>query len=93
MSDLCEVQIAYAIGMAEPVSVSVETFGTSKISYEKTIDIINQVFDLRPAAIIEQLNLKRPIYHSTSFYGHFGRLDLDLPWEQTNKMEDIKSRL
>ena len=93
VSDLCEIQIAYAIGMAEPVSVSVETFGTSKISYDKIIDIINDVFDLRPAAIIEQLNLRRPIYHSTSFYGHFGRPDLDLPWEQINKMEDIRSRL
>jgi len=93
VSDLCEIQIAYAIGIAEPVSVSVETFGTSKISYDKIIDIINDVFDLRPAAIIEQLNLRRPIYHSTSSYGHFGRPDLDLPWEQINKMEDIRSRL
>ena len=93
VSDLCEVQIAYAIGMSEPVSVSVETFGTSKISYDKIIGIINDVFDLRPAAIIEQLNLRRPIYHPTSFYGHFGRSDLDLPWEQINKMEDIRSRL
>ena len=93
VSDLCEVQIAYAIGMAEPVSVSVETFGTSKIPYDKIIGIINDVFDLRPAAIIEQLNLRRPIYHPTSFYGHFGRSDLDLPWEQINKMEDIRSRL
>ena len=93
VSDLCEVLLAYAIGMAEPVSVSVETFGTSKISYDKIIDIINEVFDLRPAAIIEQLNLRQPIYHSTSFYGHFGRSDLDLPWERINKIEDIKSRL
>ena len=93
VSDLCEIQIAYAIGMAEPISVSVETFGTSKISYDKIIGIINDVFDLRPAAIIEQLNLRRPLYHPTSFYGHFGRSDLDLPWEQINKMEDIRSRL
>ena len=93
VSDLCEVQLAYAIGMAEPVSVSVETFGTSNISYDKIIDIINEVFDLRPAAIIEQLNLRQPIYHATSFYGHFGRSDLDLPWERINKIEDIKSRL
>ena len=93
VSDLCEVQLAYAIGMAEPVSVSVETFGTSNISYDKIIDIINEVFDLRTAAIIEQLNLRQPIYHSTSFYGHFGRSDLDLPWERINKIEDIKSRL
>ena len=93
VSDLCEVQLAYAIGMAEPVSVSVETFGTSNISYDKIIDNINEVFDLRPAAIIEQLNLRQPIYHSTSFYGHFGRSDLDLPWERINKIEDIKSRL
>jgi len=93
VADLCEVQIAYAIGMSEPVSVSVETFGTSKISYDKIIDIINHVFDLRPAAIIEQLNLRRPIYYPTSFYGHFGRSDLDLPWEKINKMEDIKVRL
>ena len=93
VSDLCEVQLAYAIGMAEPVSISVETFGTSKIAYDKIIQIINEVFDLRPAAIIEQLNLRQPIYHSTSFYGHFGRSDLDLPWERINKIEDIKSRL
>ena len=91
VADLCEVQLAYAIGMAEPVSISVETYGTAKFSYNQIIDIINKVFDLRPAAIIEQLNLRSPIYYPTSFYGHFGRLDLDLPWEKLNKVDDIKN--
>ncbi len=91
VADLCEVQLAYAIGMAEPVSISVETYGTAKFSYNQIIEIINKVFDLRPAAIIEQLNLRSPIYYPTSFYGHFGRLDLDLPWEKLNKVDDIKN--
>ena len=91
VADLCEVQLAYAIGMAEPVSISVETYGTGKFSYNQIIEIINKVFDLRPAAIIEQLNLRSPIYYPTSFYGHFGRLDLDLPWEKLNKVDDIKN--
>ena len=93
IADACEVQVAYAIGMAEPVSVSVETYGTSKIPYKQIIEIINQIFDLRPAAIIDQLNLKSPIYFPTSFYGHFGRLDLDLPWERLDKVEEIKKLL
>tara|TARA_B100001142_G_scaffold88110_3_gene89935 strand:+ start:1165 stop:2364 length:1200 start_codon:yes stop_codon:yes gene_type:complete len=93
IADACEVQVAYAIGMAEPVSVSVETYGTSKIPYKQIIEIINRIFDLRPAAIIDQLNLKSPIYFPTSFYGHFGRLDLDLPWERLDKVEEIKKLL
>lgn len=91
VADLCEVQLAYAIGMAEPVSISIETYGTAKYSYNQIIEMINKVFDLRPAAIIEQLNLRSPIYYPTSFYGHFGRLDLDLPWEKTNKVDAIKN--
>lgn len=90
VSDKLEVQLAYAIGVAQPVSINVETFGTGKISDEKIIDIIKNVFDLRPAAIIEELNLRRPIYTQTAAYGHFGRLDVNLPWEEINKVEEIK---
>jgi len=93
LAEACEVQIAYAIGMAEPVSVSVETYGTSKLPYNQIIEIIEQVFDLRPAAIIDQLNLRSPIYSPTSFYGHFGRLDLDLPWEKLDKVQEIQNLL
>ncbi len=86
----CEVQIAYAIGVANPVSVMVDTFGTGVISDDKTAEIVNKVFDLRPAAIIKNLNLRRPIYSVTAAYGHMGRTDLDLPWEKTDKVDDIK---
>ncbi|MFQ5940969.1 MAG: methionine adenosyltransferase [Nitrososphaerales archaeon] len=86
----CEVQVAYAIGVAEPISLMINTFGTSKISEERVKDIIIKNFDLRPAAIIKNLDLKRPIYKKTSVYGHFGRNDPDFTWERTNKVELLK---
>lgn len=85
-----EVQLAYAIGIAKPVSISVETFGTGNIKDEKIVEIINKVFDLRPSVIIKELDLRRPIYRQTAAYGHFGRVDIDLPWENLNKVEEIK---
>lgn len=90
LADRCEVQIAYAIGVAKPVSVMVETFGTGKIEEAKISDLIQKHFDLRPAGIINELNLRRPIYRQTAAYGHFGRTDVNLPWEQTNKAEALK---
>lgn len=87
----CEIQIAYAIGVARPVAVFVESFGTGKISDEKLGDLIAKHFDLRPAAIIDQLDLRRPIYRQTAAYGHFGRNDLDLPWERTDKVERLRT--
>jgi len=89
LADRCEVQVAYAIGMARPLSISVETFGTGKVSDERLIEAIKQVFDLRPGAIIRDLNLRRPIYRQTAAYGHFGRTDVDLPWEHTNRAEAL----
>jgi S-adenosylmethionine synthetase len=89
LADRCEVQVAYAIGMARPLSISVETFGTGKVSDERLIEAIKQVFDLRPGAIIRDLNLRRPIYRQTAAYGHFGRTDVDLPWEHTNRVEAL----
>mgnify|MGYP001285339554 CR=1 FL=1 len=86
----CEVQLAYAIGVANPISVSVDTFGTGIISDMRIVNIIKNYFDLRPAAIIEMLNLRRPIYKQIAAYGHFGRIDLDLPWEKTDKVEIFK---
>ena len=88
-----EVELAYAIGVARPVSITVDTFGTGTIQEEKIVQIIEKEFDLRPAAIIHELNLKRPIYKQTAAYGHFGRTDIDLPWEQLNKVEAIKQYL
>ncbi|MBD5423253.1 MAG: methionine adenosyltransferase [Mycoplasma sp.] len=85
-----EIQLSYAIGLSKPISIDVETFGTSKLSNQEIIDIINKVFDLSPSGIIKDLDLKKPIYYQTSFYGHFGRDDLDLPWERLNKVEEIK---
>lgn len=93
VADKIEIQLAYAIGVAKPVSVFVDTFGTGKISDDKIADIVNKVFDLRPAAIIKELDLRRPIYKQVAAYGHFGRLDLNLPWEQLNKVEEIKKYL
>ena len=89
----CEIQIAYAIGVAQPVSVMVDTFGTGKYSDEKIIAAVNKVFDLRPAAIIRELGLRRPIYRQLAAYGHMGRIDLDIPWEKTNKTEELKKNL
>jgi S-adenosylmethionine synthetase len=90
LADRCEIQIAYAIGVAHPVSVSVETFGTGKIADDQIVDFISQSFDLRPAGIIKALDLRRPIYRQTAAYGHFGRTDLDLPWERTDKVEALR---
>ncbi|MBP1760370.1 MAG: methionine adenosyltransferase [Firmicutes bacterium] len=90
LADRCELQIAYAIGVAKPVSVSIETFGTGKLPDAKIVELIQQTFDLRPAGIIKALDLRRPIYRQTAAYGHFGRTDLDLPWERTDKAEALK---
>ncbi|WP_282938785.1 methionine adenosyltransferase [Paenibacillus sp. RC67] len=90
LADKCEVQLAYAIGVAQPVSISVDTFGTGKVSEEKLVEVIRNHFDLRPAGIIKQLDLRRPIYNQTAAYGHFGRTDVDLPWERTDKAELLK---
>ena len=88
--DKIEIQLAYAIGVAKPVSISVETFGTGKINDDEIVSIVEKVFDLRPGAIIRDLGLRRPIYKQTAAYGHFGRHDLNLPWEQLNKVGEIK---
>jgi S-adenosylmethionine synthetase len=90
LADKCEVQVAYAIGVAEPVSFMANTFGTGKISEERIEDIVRKNFDLRPASIIKHLNLKRPIYRKTSVYGHFGRDDPDFTWERTDKAEILR---
>ena len=87
----CEVQIAYAIGVAEPVSVSINTFGTGVVTESKLSAAVRQLFDLRPAGIIKMLDLKRPIYKQTAAYGHFGRTDIDLPWEHTDKVDALKA--
>ncbi len=89
----CEIQLSYAIGVAHPTSIMADTFGTGKISNEKLVDMIRENFDLRPAGIIQMLDLRRPIYKQTAAYGHFGRTDLDLPWEKTNKVEILKKYL
>ena len=90
LADRCEIQVAYAIGVAHPLSVNVETFGTGKIAEDKIANLILEHFDLRPGAIIRDLNLRRPIYKQVAAYGHFGRDDLDLPWEKTNKAEALR---
>jgi S-adenosylmethionine synthetase len=90
LADRCEVQVAYAIGVARPVSVLVETFGTGKLEDARIAELVQQFFDLRPAAIIHHLDLRRPIYHQTAAYGHFGRPDLDLPWERLDKVEALR---
>ncbi|MBD5429093.1 methionine adenosyltransferase [Lactobacillus sp.] len=89
LADRCEIQLAYAIGVAHPVSIMIDTAGTGKVSDELLVDAVRHVFDLRPAGIIEMLNLRRPIYRQTAAYGHFGRTDVDLPWEHTDKTEDL----
>lgn len=93
LADKVEVQLAYAIGVAQPVSISVDTFGTGKVSSDQLIGAIRKVFDLRPAGIIKMLDLKKPIYKQTAAYGHFGRTDIDLPWEKTDKIDDLHSNL
>ena len=89
----CQVQLAYAIGVAQPVSVRVDTFGTGVVSDAQLEEAVNKTFDLRPAAIIRDLDLRRPIYRQTAAYGHFGRNDLDLSWEKTNRVEALKANL
>ena len=91
LADRCEVQLAYAIGVAQPVSISVDTFGTGKVSEEKLVTLVRKHFDLRPAGIIKMLDLRRPIYKQTAAYGHFGRTDIELPWEKTDKAEVLKA--
>jgi len=90
LADRCEIQVAYAIGVAKPVSISVETFGTGRVPDEKIAELVRTHFDLRPGAIIRDLNLRRPIYRQVAAYGHFGRDDLDLPWERTDKAEILR---
>ena len=89
----CQIELAYAIGVAHPVSVLVDTYGTGVLDEEKLSAIVNECFDMRPAKIIEHLNLRRPIYEQTAAYGHFGRTDVDLPWEYTDMVEKLKSYL
>lgn len=93
IADRCEIQLSYAIGVAQPTSVMVDTFGTGKLSNEKIVEIIRENFDLRPAGIIKMLDLRRPIYKQTAAYGHFGRNDLNLPWEALDKVDDLKKYL
>ena len=93
IADKCEIQLSYAIGVARPTSIMVDTFGTGKMSDEKIVDMIRESFDLRPAGIIKMLDLRRPIYKQTAAYGHFGRNDLDLPWEKTDKAEELRKYL
>ena len=93
LADKCEIQLSYAIGVARPTSIMVDTFGTGKLSDEKIVDVIRENFDLRPAGIIRMLNLRRPIYRQTGAYGHFGPHDLDLPWETLDKAEELKKYL
>ena len=93
LADKCEIQLSYAIGVAQPTSINVDTFGTGKLSSEKLVEIIRENFDLRPAGIIKMLALRRPIYKQTAAYGHFGRNDLDLPWEKLDKVDTLKKYL
>ena len=93
LADKCEIQLSYAIGVAQPTSIMVDTFGTGKLSDQKLVEVIRNHFDLRPAGIIRMLDLRRPIYRKTAAYGHFGRTDLDLPWEKTDKVLELKKYL
>lgn len=93
LADKCEIELAYAIGVARPLSIFVDTFGTGKLSNEKLVEIVKENFDLRPGAIIKNLDLLRPIYKQVAAYGHFGRTDIDLPWERTDKVETLKAYL
>ena len=93
LADKCEIQLSYAIGVAQPTSINVDTFGTGKLDSEKLVEIVRENFDLRPAGIIKMLDLRRPIYKQTAAYGHFGRNDLDLPWEKLDKVDALKKYL
>ena len=92
LADKCEIQLAYAIGVAKPVSISINTFGTNKVAEDIITKLVNDNFDLRPAGIIKELDLRRPIYAQTAAYGHFGRTDVDLPWEHTDKAETLRKQ-
>lgn len=93
LAEKCEIQLSYAIGVAQPTSVMIDTFGTGKVSDEKLTQVVREVFDFRPAGIIKMLDLRRPIYKQTAAYGHFGRNDLDLPWERLDKVDELKARV
>ena len=93
LADKCEIQLSYAIGVAHPTSIMVDTFGTGRLSDERLVDIVRKHFDLRPAGIIEMLDLRRPIYRATAAYGHFGRTDVEFPWERTDKVEELREYL
>ncbi len=93
LAERCEIQLAYAIGVAWPVSISVDTFGTGVVSDRRLEKLVSEVFDLRPTAIIRDLDLRRPIYKQVAAYGHFGRADLDLPWEKTERAEVLRASL
>ena len=90
LAERCELQLSYAIGVAHPLSISVETFGTGKVDDDRILDLVRGHFDLRPGAIIRDLNLRRPIYRQTAAFGHFGRPDLDLPWERTDRADALR---
>ena len=93
LADKCEIQLAYAIGVARPVSILVDSFGTGRLDDEKLAEIVAKHFDLRPASIIRTLDLRRPIYRQVAAYGHFGRTDIDLPWEKTDKAEELRKEM
>jgi S-adenosylmethionine synthetase len=93
LAERCEIQVSYAIGVAEPTSISVNTFGTGKLSDDKIAELVREHFDLRPRGLVEMLDLKRPIYRKTAAYGHFGREDADFTWEATDKAEVLKAAL
>ena len=93
LADKCEIQLSYAIGVARPTSIHVDTFGTGKLPENRLVEIIRENFDLRPAGIIKMLDLRRPIYRPTAAYGHFGRTDVSFPWEKTDKAEYLKKYL
>ena len=93
LAEKCEIQLSYAIGVAQPTSVMVDTFGTGKLSDNRLVEIVRENFDLRPAGIIKMLDLRRPIYRATAAYGHFGRDDVSLPWEAVDKADSLKKYL
>ncbi len=93
IADRCEVQLAYAIGVAQPVSIAIDTFGTGTVEEAKLVEVVRELFDLRPAGIIKMLDLRRPIYKQTAAYGHFGRTDLDVSWEKTDKAALLKEKV
>ncbi|MEJ2132004.1 MAG: methionine adenosyltransferase domain-containing protein, partial [Gammaproteobacteria bacterium] len=91
LADRCEIQVSYAIGIAEPTSISLDTFGTNHVSEDRIVGAVREVFDLRPGALVEMLDLKRPIYRKTAAYGHFGREEAEFTWERTDKVEALRA--